>query len=158
MRDLDETDLDILRLLLEDASRTYSDIAESVDVSPPTVSDRIDRLRSVGIIRRFTVDVDSSKISDGVSVLVDVELSPTVDGSLVDRFADLDDVEHVFVTADSRAILKANVQQGDVRDLLASGVDLTLVKGYDVSLLVEEEWHPNVAGPDPDELERQVTQ
>ncbi|WP_256300356.1 Lrp/AsnC family transcriptional regulator [Haloarchaeobius salinus] len=148
MRQLDDTDLEILRLLLEDASRTYSDIAEIVDVSPPTVSDRIDRLREMGVIRRFTIDLDSSKLNDGVSVLVEAELSPTVDDGVLERFAALEDVEHAFLTADSRVFLNANVPEGDVRQLLAGGVDLDLVERFDVSLLVQSEWRPKVKDRD----------
>ncbi len=160
MRQLDDTDLQILRLLLEDASRTYSDIAEIVDVSPPTVSDRIDSLREMGVIRRFTIDIDSSKLNDGVSVLVEAELSPTVDADVADRFAALEDVEHAFLTADSRVFLNANVPKGDVRELLAGGVDLDLVERFDVSLLVQSEWRPKIKDSDSAdaELEQSVRQ
>jgi DNA-binding Lrp family transcriptional regulator len=47
MRDLDETDLEILQLLLSDARRPYSDIAETVGLSAPAVSDRVSRLREI---------------------------------------------------------------------------------------------------------------
>ncbi|WP_267639392.1 Lrp/AsnC family transcriptional regulator [Haloarchaeobius amylolyticus] len=151
MRDLDDTDLNILRLLLEDASRTYSDIAELVGVSPPTVSDRIDRLRSMGIIRRFTIDVDTDKLADGVAVLAEVDLCPTVDDEVLDRFAGLEAVDHAYLTADSRVVLKANVPRGEVRDLLADAVELDLVENYEVSLLSADRWEPQVADPDAPE-------
>lgn len=48
MRDLDETDRQILRLLLENGRRPFSGIAETVGLSPPAVSDRVDRLESLG--------------------------------------------------------------------------------------------------------------
>lgn len=66
MRDLDETDIEILELLLSDARRPWSGIAEIVDLSPPAVSDRVARLQELGIIRRFTLDVDRSQLSEGV--------------------------------------------------------------------------------------------
>ncbi|MFW6449287.1 MAG: Lrp/AsnC family transcriptional regulator, partial [Halobacteriota archaeon] len=56
MSDLDDLDLEILELLIDDARRPYSDIADAVDVSGPTVSDLVDRLVDRGVIRRFTVD------------------------------------------------------------------------------------------------------
>ncbi|WP_435318221.1 Lrp/AsnC family transcriptional regulator [Haloarchaeobius sp. TZWSO28] len=150
MRDLDDTDLNILRLLLEDASRTYSDIADVVGVSPPTVSDRIDRLRSMGIIRRFTIDIDMDKLSDGVAVLAEVDLCPTIDDDVLDRFADLPAVDHAYLTADSRVVLKANVARGEVRELLAGAVDLDRVENYEVSLLSADRWEPQVTDADAD--------
>ena len=50
MRDLDETDLEILQLLLSNARRPYSDIADVVGLSPPAVSDRVSRLQETGRI------------------------------------------------------------------------------------------------------------
>jgi len=46
MRDLDDTDLEILSLLAEDARRPFSEIGERVGLSGPAVSDRVTRLRS----------------------------------------------------------------------------------------------------------------
>jgi len=75
MRDLDETDLEILSLLAEDARRPFSEIGgDRVGLSGPAVSDRVTRLEETGVIKRFTVDVDRTKLRAGVPVLVDVEL------------------------------------------------------------------------------------
>ncbi len=51
MRNLDETDLEILELLTEDARRPYKEIAEQVGLTPPAVSDRTSRLEDQGIIQ-----------------------------------------------------------------------------------------------------------
>ena len=144
MRTLDETDLDILRLLVEDARRPYSDIAERVDVSAPTVSDRIDRLAELGVINGFTVDLDRTTFTDGIDVLIDVELQATMDDRLVDRVAAIDAVEHVFTTADARLLAVATVSVDRIRDVLAEGVDLELVESYRVHLLEERRWQPTI--------------
>jgi len=84
MRDLDETDLEILSLLAEDARRPFSEIGDRVGLSGPAVSDRVTRLEETGVIKRFTVDVDRTKLRAGVPVLVDVELpvgAESTDGS-----------------------------------------------------------------------------
>ena len=47
MRGLDETDEEILDILLDDGRKPYSEIAEAVGLSAPAVSDRIDRLREI---------------------------------------------------------------------------------------------------------------
>ncbi|MFC6725497.1 Lrp/AsnC family transcriptional regulator, partial [Halobium palmae] len=60
MRDLDDTDREILRLLLANARRPYSDIAEHVGLSAPAVSDRVERLQELGVVRGFTLDLDRS--------------------------------------------------------------------------------------------------
>ena len=41
MRGLDDTDREILRLLLENGRKPYREIASAVDLSAPAVSDRV---------------------------------------------------------------------------------------------------------------------
>lgn len=54
----DDTDLEILRLLAEDARRPYCEIAEQVNLSARAVSARVEKLSERGIIRRFTLDIN----------------------------------------------------------------------------------------------------
>lgn len=144
MRDLDDTDREILRLLLEDARRPYSDIAEHVDLSAPAVSDRVERLRDLGVIRRFTVDVDRSKLREGIDVLVELRVAPAAVGDVRTAVRDLDGVEHVFETGDARLLFTATVPDGAVVDHLGQAVDLERVVDLEVRLLAGAEWHPGL--------------
>jgi DNA-binding Lrp family transcriptional regulator len=148
MRDLDETDLDILRALMDDARRPWADVAETVDLSPPAVSDRVDRLRELGVIRRFTLDVDRSKLREGVPVLVRAEPTDDTVDTLRDAFRADDAVEHLFVTAEGDVICYARVPGGDVPRWLARTVEDGAVGDYEVTLLTEGEWTPSVGGTD----------
>jgi DNA-binding Lrp family transcriptional regulator len=148
MRDLDETDLEILRLLLADARRPYSDIADAVDLSPPAVSDRVARLREVGVIRRFTLDIDRTQFHGGTSVLVDLAVDRrTADVSTVRAaLVDAGPVEHVFTTAESHVVFHARVPDDDVAAWLFDQVDERAVDDYDVTLLADTTWSPDLGG------------
>ena len=145
MRDLDDTDRHILRLLLEDARRPYSDIAAHVDLSAPAVSDRIDRLRDIGVIRSFTLDIDRSLLNGGMSVLVDLDVAPAAAGDVRAALAARDSVEHVFETADARVVCHATLDDADVTEFLADAGVLEAVHGVEVDLLRTSEWSPDVA-------------
>ena len=147
MRELDETDLEIVRLLLADARRPYSDIADAVELSPPAVSDRIARLREVGVIQRFTVDIDRTQFHGGTSVLVDLTLDIGTDVSAV-RTALLDagPVEHVFTTAESHVLFQARVPDDDVAAWLFDQVDRSSIRDYEVTLLTDVDWSPDLGG------------
>jgi DNA-binding Lrp family transcriptional regulator len=114
VRDLDETDLEILQLLMGDARRPWSEIAEVVDLSAPAVADRVERLREVGLIRRFTLDVDRSKLREGVPVLVWLDLAPGARPAVRDALVGSEAVEHVFATAEGDLVFQARVPDGDV--------------------------------------------
>lgn len=146
MRDFDETDLEILAILVEDARAPYSDIASRVDLSAPAVRDRIDRLREAGVIRRFTIDVDRSTLREGVPVLIELDVEPDAIAAVRDDLLEADGVEHVFTAADPRLVVQASVPDGDVRSFLADAIDTSAVSGYDVTLLTGVEWAPAVGG------------
>ncbi|WP_135662928.1 winged helix-turn-helix transcriptional regulator [Halorhabdus rudnickae] len=143
MRGLDDTDREILRLLLEDARRPYSDIADTVDLSAPAVSDRVERLEEIGLIERFTLEVDRSMLRDGVPVLIELQTRPDA-GTVTDRVEEVDAVEHVFRTAEGHVLVIAHIDQRNVKAFLAEHVDLATVEEIDVRLLADSEWTPRL--------------
>jgi Lrp/AsnC family leucine-responsive transcriptional regulator len=144
MRDLDDTDRAIIGLLLDDARRSWRDIADTVDLSPPAVSDRVDRLQELGVIRGFTVDIDRSKLREGVPVLVTVEAVPGTADAIADAVRESDAVEHVLATADECVVFTAVVDGGALRPVLREVVDLEDVREFDVSPLRTRTWNPGV--------------
>ena len=146
MRDLDETDLEILSLLAEDARRPFSAIGEEVGLSGPAVSDRVDRLRESGVINRLTVDVDRAQLRAGTPVLVSVSVPPDALDAVRDRLREAEAVEHVFVTAEGDVVFHARAEARDVRTWivgLLQGVEST---EYDVTLVDGVEWTPSIEG------------
>ena len=146
MRELDETDLEILRLLVADSRRPYSEIADIVDLSPPAVSDRVARLEEQGIIRQFTVDVDRSKLREGRPVLVTLTVAPTGVDATRDSLRDADGVEHVFVTASGRVVFYADAPGTGVREWLDAILDWDRIREYEVELVSDVEWAATAGG------------
>jgi Lrp/AsnC family leucine-responsive transcriptional regulator len=146
MATLDETDIHILELLVADARRPYSDIAEAVDLSPPAVSDRIERLQDSGVIRRFTVDLDRSQLRAGVPVLVTLELPADAVSDIRDDVVGAEAVEHAFVTAEGDVVFHARFRADAVREQLGRLVDLSRVDDYEVRIVSDVEWSPSLGG------------
>lgn len=143
MRQLDETDLEILSMLGADGRRPYSEIAEAVGLSGPAVSNRVDRLQEAGVVRRFTVDVDRSKLRAGVPVFVQVETDETA--AARERLRAAEAVEHVFVTADGDVWFHARAEGRGVRSWL-EGLFEGVAADYAVTLLDAADWQPSVDG------------
>jgi DNA-binding Lrp family transcriptional regulator len=145
MRDLDETDLDILQLLMRDARKPWAEIAEAVDLSPPAVADRVERLQEMGVVRRFTVDIDRSKLREGVPVLIRMETATDATADVRATLREAEAVEHLFTTAERDLLCYARVPDGNVPrwldGTLGDGVD-----DYTVTLLTDGEWTPTVGG------------
>ncbi|WP_232700669.1 AsnC family transcriptional regulator [Halobacterium wangiae] len=148
MRDLDETDLEILQLLVSDARRPYSDIADVVGLSAPAVSDRVARLQEMGVINRFTLDVDRSQLWGGIPVLITLDVSSTGSsvGSIKEQLLDDGAVEHVFTTAEADLVIYARVQDNDIAGWLTDTLDEGAFDDFEVKLLAGVDWSPNLGG------------
>jgi DNA-binding Lrp family transcriptional regulator len=59
---MDAIDHRIIALLAADARASYAEIGSAVALSAPAVKRRVDRLRSTGVIRKFTAIVDPAAI------------------------------------------------------------------------------------------------
>lgn len=146
MRSLDETDMEILSLLAENARRPFSEIGDTVGLSGPAVSDRVTRLEEAGIINNFTIDVDRTQLRAGVPVLIQVDLPPDSLEEARKRVGDSDAVEHVFVTSEGDIWFYARIEAQNVRTWLESLLDGVAVDEYAVTLVDDVEWTPSIDG------------
>lgn len=73
---LDETDARILAALDSDARLSMSELARLVGMSAPSVSERVRRLEAAGVIRGFTVDVDTRAIGYQIRAMVRIRPLP----------------------------------------------------------------------------------
>ena len=73
---LDRVDRQILQILLADARTSIKDLAASVKLSAPSVSERVQRLQERGVITRFTVDVDLKCLGYDLQALVRIRPLP----------------------------------------------------------------------------------
>ncbi len=55
---LDETDCELLSALAEDSRMAVSELARQVGLSAPSTAERLRRLETLGVIERFTVQID----------------------------------------------------------------------------------------------------
>lgn len=60
--DVDDLDLHMIEILQKDSSIPSVDIAAMLKVTEGTVRNRIRKLRSIGVIRRFTIAVDPAAL------------------------------------------------------------------------------------------------
>lgn len=76
---LDALDQKIVRLLIENARISYSDIGQEVGISRVAVKARIQALEQRGIIEEYTTIINPQKISGAVSCYFEIEtLSDTL--------------------------------------------------------------------------------
>lgn len=146
MRELDDTDIEILSMLAKNGRRPYSDIADVVGLSAPAVSDRVTRLQEAGVINQFTIHVNQATLRAGVPVFVQVDPAPTALDSLRERLADADGVEHLFVTAEGGLWFYSRTEAQNVRRWIEGLLGDAPDTEYSVTLIDDAEWTPSIDG------------
>ncbi|MEE9594902.1 MAG: Lrp/AsnC family transcriptional regulator [Candidatus Hydrothermarchaeales archaeon] len=69
---IDELDIGIIKELQEDARKSYREIADKLNVAEGTVYNRVNKLRELGVIKRFIPDVDFAKLGYDLTVVIGV--------------------------------------------------------------------------------------
>ena len=96
--ELDSTDIAILQALMENGRRSFREIAQSIEVSAPTVESRVKRLFRTGIIKKIAPILDIEKIIGGVSALVLLRVDLQELEGVVKLLVPLEETRSIFVT------------------------------------------------------------
>ena len=111
---LDDVDVQLLRLLYKDARISVADLARAANMSAPSVSERLRRLKESGIIKSFTVDVDYEQL--GYRLAFYIRISP-LPGQLSKVVAVIKEIEEIVecdrITGDDCFIARAYVRSTD---------------------------------------------
>ena len=100
---LDEVDRKILRELQTDGRASFRDISSRIDVSTPTVSARVQAMIDVGLIKGYSVLLDSEMLGQ-TTVALQIEAKPADIEKVVERIQGDELVRQVFVLSDSRLL------------------------------------------------------
>lgn len=73
---LDNIDIEILKILMENARTPIKAIAQKIYVSSPTVAARIEAMERAGIITGYTAKISSSVLGSPVRAFINLETSP----------------------------------------------------------------------------------
>lgn len=73
---LDDLDRRILEALLRDSRISLKELAQSVGLSSPSVTERMRKLEERGVIRAFTVDIDPQALGYALQAIVRIRPLP----------------------------------------------------------------------------------
>ncbi len=97
---LDERDLKILKALMKDARKSYSELAEELGLPRTTVQEKVRRMVEKGYIKSFTAIPDYSKLGKPATAFVLISFTPMMDISqreLASMIAKMDNVYEVHL-------------------------------------------------------------
>ena len=126
---IDEKDQKILQILQENSSLSTHKISKKTLIPITTVNNRIKKLKKIGVIKKYTLDIDKGKIGFGLAAYIFVTLSLKdlkAHGAKVDdlikeikKNPSIESVEHT--TGNFDVVLKIHVR--DINELNEYVVD-----------------------------------
>lgn len=109
---LDDTDVALLRLLIDDARMSQRQLASKLGVSPPTVAERMSRLEKSGVVRGYSAQIDWDVL--GVSQIVYLSVSASTDSDIAQVMTDLWKVPEIeavtLITGEQDLLVRLRVQ------------------------------------------------
>ncbi|HIW54671.1 MAG TPA: Lrp/AsnC family transcriptional regulator [Candidatus Ruthenibacterium merdigallinarum] len=93
---LDALDQKIVRLLIENARITYSQIGQQVGISRVAAKMRVQALEARGVIEEYTAVINPQKISGAVSCYFEIETQPAALAEVTQRLAACDTITQIY--------------------------------------------------------------
>ena len=120
--DLDDLDAQLLRLLVQDGRRSYTDLAKDTGLSTSAVHQRVRRLEQRGVVTGYTARVAPGAVGLPLTAFVSITpIDPAAPDDAPDRLAHLTAVEACHSVAGTESwILKVRVgDPGELEALLS---------------------------------------
>ncbi|MCC0096666.1 MULTISPECIES: Lrp/AsnC family transcriptional regulator [Streptomyces] len=150
---MDAVDRQLIQALRENGRASYAELGRLVGLSGPSVTDRINRLESAGVITGYRATVNAASLGLGVTALIGISLSDAADHEdVARRLRDLAEIEDCwFIAGDDSYMLK--VRAGDVDGLERIIRKLSGTKGVSrtrTTIVLSTKWE-NRVGDLPEE-------
>lgn len=149
---IDELDRAILEHLTEDGRRSFRSIADEVDTSAVTVTNRVDKMAEKGVIQDYSVNINHEKLGYELAAHMSLETK----GDRTELRERLDDTEHIHsmyrVTGDTDMVLIGKFQDQNqlssfVKErLLSDNSDLVERVNTQIIMDTYREGHPGPLG------------
>jgi Lrp/AsnC family leucine-responsive transcriptional regulator len=133
MVELDNLDVKILTHLQGNSRKSFQEIAKACLTSVPTIKSRVDRLLDLGIIMKFTIDIDNSKLGIAEAILL-INARPGAVSRIAKELLELEEVKELYVTSDSDAAIISRIA-GDMRHILAIQDRINLTDVNNISVI-----------------------
>ncbi|CAD0225839.1 Lrp/AsnC family transcriptional regulator [Chryseobacterium sp. D764] len=114
MEQLDDKDVQLLRLLQKNAKLTVKELAKEVNLSTSPVFERVKRLEQEGFVKRYAAVLDAEKLNRGFTVFCQIKLKihdRSVGYDFVKEILEIEEVAECYnISGDFDFLLKVQVR------------------------------------------------
>lgn len=134
---LENVDVEILKILQEDGRASFRDIAKKVGVTTPTVSSKVNMYEQMGLIRGFSVRLDTDALGE-ISIMVSAKSKPSDVPEVASELKELEEVREVYLLGGSW--MQAKVTLNDtvhVNEFLSKLTQISEIQDYEYKTIIE---------------------
>lgn len=114
MEQLDDKDVQLLRLLQKNAKLTVKELAKEINLSTSPVFERVKRLEQDGFVKRYAAILDAEKLNRGFTVFCQIKLKihdRSVGYDFVKEILEIEEVAECYnISGDFDFLLKVQVR------------------------------------------------
>jgi DNA-binding Lrp family transcriptional regulator len=116
---MDDIDLKLLASLKEDAKRKYSDLADLLNLSAPSVHARVKKLEQLGVIESYTINLNPKMLGAKLTAFVRVTTEGVSCADIPASFEPYPEVEELHsVAGEESLLLKVRTRDTESLDIL----------------------------------------
>ena len=71
---VDDLDKEILKTLIQDSRASYAELGRQINLSPAAVRDRVLKLEDLGIIKKYTIELNQKLLGNDLEVIILVKV------------------------------------------------------------------------------------
>jgi DNA-binding Lrp family transcriptional regulator/YHS domain-containing protein len=133
---LDETDVNILKVLQENGRLSFRQIAEKVKVSVPTISNKIAAMENAGVIKGYTAIMDTEKLGE-MSVIITIKAKPSELKIVADKFSSDLHVRSVFLLSNGKILLLCTFTEAHlINDFVSRLGEIPEIMEYEIANII----------------------
>ena len=105
MSNTDEYDRKIIQMLEQNSRRSFNEISKKLKLSESTVRKRVVALQDKGVIKKFTIQVDPTKLDVNSVSIVGVDVEPTKLLEVAQKLCEIKEIRSVATSTGDHMIM-----------------------------------------------------
>lgn len=111
---MDLTDRKILKILEENSKSSLSDISRMVNLSIQSVRERINKMKDLNIIEKYTIDINYNSLGFGIDVIINISIKNNLYTDFKTFIKDQENVEFCYrISGESCFVFKMHFETMD---------------------------------------------
>lgn len=99
------SNLDLIKILENNARESFVNIAKKFGVSETAIRKRIKKLEEMGIIRKYTIQIDPIKLGFKIDALIGIDTTSEDYISIIEQLKTMDEIKNLYSSTGDHMIL-----------------------------------------------------